>query len=480
MFGCFSSMIVGCLRGLKNRKAKGLLLSVVLAFSLIFSACAKSPSGSSAAKNIGGRGSYVLDLSFDGERLVGSSEYTLCKNDCDGEKQIFAFYPAAIAEKAAVTGVYFSGEKLENGVETSGDKDEFVEVGAVGGRKFSAGDKIKFDFEMTLKKCGGRLGITDKVVNFAAFYPMKCPVRGGVCLKRPYAEFGDPFSFDFADYNVSLSVPSAYSVACGTTAVKCDPQGQNTTYVYEGKNILRFAFSASEFFNVVAKKSGNRSINYYYYLDETPEKTLTEVVGALDYFSRFLGDYAYRSLSFAQSPYESGGMEYSGFFVLGENKDEKRYLLAAIHETAHQWFPIAVCSDEYERACFDEGLAEFLTLDYVRSTDPAYADKLVAEARENYEGYKKSCLLVGKKPSEKFNMPLDEYGSAYEYVACAYSASMLAFDSARSEVGRKAFFSALSAFYKKNKFKNADSDDFFSCFSVFKRKQIKKILEKFV
>lgn len=475
MFGCFSVTLCNPLRGLKNRRAIS-SLSVLLAVVLIFSAC----NGASDSKDGGGRGTYDVRVSFDGERLVGSSEYTLCEKDCKAKEQTFAFYPAVLAEKAAVTGVYLNGEKLESKIERSGKKDEFVKVVRGGGRNFSAGDKIKFDFEMTLKKCGGRLGITDKVANFAAFYPMKCPVRGGECLKRPYAEFGDPFSFDFADYDVTLSVPSDFSVACGMTALECDPSGSETTYVYGGKNLLRFAFSASEFFNVVAKKSGNRSINYYYYLDETPEKTLSEVVNALDHFSRFLGDYAYRSLSFAQSPYDTGGMEYPGFFVLGENKDEKKYLLAAIHETAHQWFPIAVCSDEYDRACFDEGLAEFLTLDYVRYIDSAYADKLVADARGSYEGYKKSCLLVGKKPSEKFNMPLDEYASAYEYVACAYSASMLAFDSASSEIGRKAFFSALSAFYKKYKFKNADSSDFFSCFSVFKRERVKKILEKYV
>lgn len=475
MYGYFSLPRGDASCGLKRRESIS-FLSVVLAFALFFSACKNE----SKPKGVEDRGSYALDLSFDGERLSGCSEYTLCKKDCDQGKQAFAFYPAVIAVDATLTSAYLNGEKLESGIERSGEKGEFVTVVAGGGRKFSAGDKIKFDFGMTLKKCGGRLGITDKTVNFAMFYPIKCPFFGGESVERPYTEFGDPFSFDFADYCVTLSVPSAFSVACGMTASNCDPSGEKTTYVYEGKNILRFAFTVSKYYNVVAKKSGNRSINYYYYLDEAPEETLSEVAFALECFSRALGDYAYKTLSFAQSPYGTGGMEYSGFFVLGENADREKYVLAAIHEVAHQWFPIAVRSDEYEKACFDEGLAEFLTLDYVRRTDPSRADRLVADARENYEGYKKSCLLVGKKPSEKFNMPLDEYASAYEYVACAYSASMLAFDSVSSKIGGNAFFSALSAFYERNKFKSVDPDDFFSCFSVFKRKEMRKILDKFV
>ena len=133
MFGCFFVPIRNPLRGLKNRRTIS-SLSVLLAVVLIFSAC----NGASDSKDSGGRGSYDVRVSFDGERLVGSSEYTLCEKDCTAKEQTFAFYPAVLAEKAAVTGVYVNGEKLESTIQRSGDKDEFVEVGPGGGRGFSA------------------------------------------------------------------------------------------------------------------------------------------------------------------------------------------------------------------------------------------------------------------------------------------------------------------------------------------------------
>jgi len=460
---------------LKMKTAGCRFAGVVICALCVALVCVNSACGKESQT----RGKYDISIELSDGRLNGCSVYTLGNAD-EGDDAAFCFYPEVLCDDAKIDKVCINGEDVtESGFGRFGNDDEFLLVRR---KNFVAGDKIEIEYSFTLKKCFGRLGVTDKTINLAAFYPMKC-VRSDDeegFIAHPYSDFGDPFFLDFADYCVTVNLPSVFVIAGSAEITACNPQGNNTVYEFAGKSLRNFALTASELYNVVTKKSGNRSIIYYFYDDAKPEETLAAVCFATDYLSSAIGNYAYNRLTFAQSPYETGGMEYSGFFVLGESENRRDYLLAAMHETAHQWFPIAVGSDEYLRGSFDEGLAEFLTRDLVARRDEDLSKKLRKQAVESYVGYKSNCMLAGRKPVETPRLPLDGYLSAYEYVSNAYCASSVAFEDACAVVGEKTFYKALKKFYKKYVFKNASADDFFNCFSLFKRKKAEDILKNYV
>ena len=436
------------------------VLLLICAFSALFTACGGS------AKD---KGKYSLELHFDGESVSAVAGYSLAQADT-GDKIVFCYYPAALCggtiEKIAVNGNDVRSER-------SGEHDEFIVLYY----DFKQGDLIEFKYNFTPEKNEGRLGVTDKTVNFALFYPVKCVKENDEYVMHEYTAIGDPFYFDFYDLEMRLFLPSTYALACGGYPEECNPQGGVTEYYYSFKNVRNVAFSISENYNVVTQKSGYKSINYYFYDDDEPENTLKEVVDAVNFFSGEIGEYAYDILTFAQSPYEYGGMEYSAFFILGEENNREEYFHAAVHETAHQWFPIAVGSDEYLRPGFDEGLAEFLTRAFIAEKDRDRAKAMYLSARESYEGYKTNCLSMGKKPLDAGNLPLCDYSSAYEYTANAYYASSCAFEQTTKMSGHLNY---LSKFYGKNKFKNATESDFFDAISIFKRKAARKLLNNYV
>ena len=449
----------------KGKANKTVCRAACLLFILLFFVIPLGGCGRNAAL-----GEYAVSVDFDGQTVTGTAEYTLA--ECDvGEKLVFCYYPAVLCG-GTIAAVKLNG--IDISVERSGEKGEFIAVCA----DFKAKDVVYFEYSFTLDESDGRLGITDKTVNFALFYPIKCVKNNGEFVMHEYSAFGDPFYFDYCNLDLRLVVPSVYSVACGGYPEECLPSGDRTTYFYSFKNVKNVAFSVSQVYNVVTKKSGYKSINYYYYDDIAPEETLNEVVCALVFFQKKIGEYAYDILTFAQSPYEYGGMEYSCFFVVGECPERENYLYAAVHETAHQWFPIAVGSDEYFRPCFDEGLAETMSIKYYESKDEARAKNMYLSAKAAYEGYKRNCLAVGKKPLEKQNSPLKEYSSAYEYTVNAYYASSCAFLQAFDSLDGS--LKPLKNFYRKNKFRNASERDFYASFPLLKRGFAKKSLKNYV
>jgi len=86
----------------------------------------------------------------------------------------------------------------------------------------------------------------------------------------------------------------------------------------------------------------------------------------LQFYSDYVGPYAYEKLANIQSPSVSGGMETSSAIFYGENmvtgKYEKRLRNVVIHEIAHQWFGNAVTESTWDDAWLSEGFATFFSM----------------------------------------------------------------------------------------------------------------------
>ena len=107
----------------------------------------------------------------------------------------------------------------------------------------------------------------------------------------------------------------------------------------------------------------NREAGFYDF-DEPTKKVL-------EFYSNYVGPYAYEKLANIQTPSVNGGMETSSAIFYGEDlvtgKREERTRNVVIHEIAHQWFGNAVTETTWDDAWLSEGFATFFTLLFIEN-----------------------------------------------------------------------------------------------------------------
>jgi hypothetical protein len=91
---------------------------------------------------------------------------------------------------------------------------------------------------------------------------------------------------------------------------------------------------------------------------------LQATIDALQYFSRTLGPYPYRTVTVVVPPFnalESGGMEYETFFtsVGGGKILDSVVRHTTVHEFGHGYFMGLLASNEFEEPFLDEGINEW-------------------------------------------------------------------------------------------------------------------------
>ncbi len=86
----------------------------------------------------------------------------------------------------------------------------------------------------------------------------------------------------------------------------------------------------------------------------------------LEFFSDFVGPYAYEKLANIQSNSVGGGMEAASSIFYGDNSvtgtRSVRWRNVVIHEIAHQWFGNAVTEADWNDVWLSEGFATYFTL----------------------------------------------------------------------------------------------------------------------
>lgn len=189
--------------------------------------------------------------------------------------------------------------------------------------------------------------------------------------------FNSEFYADFGSYDVRLTVPSDYTVgAVGELQGEPVQAGGKTTYRYVQGDVHDFAWVAAKGYQAldgsytgpgVPKVAVRVLYPPEYQASAAP--VLKATTDSLDYFSRTLGPYPYRTVTAVVPPYnaaEAGGMEYPTFFTAeGYSKidprtsDQWEIDFVTIHEFGHGYFYGLLASNEFEEPMLDEGLNEY-------------------------------------------------------------------------------------------------------------------------
>lgn len=330
------------------------------------------------------------------------------------------------------------------------------------------GEKVVLDigFRTRLAEVAHRTGVTKQTVNLGNFYPILCGIKNGGFVETVYYSDGDPFYSECADYKVTLTVPKGYTVASTGTLVEERMLESKKEYTMSALKVRDFAMVLSENFRVERLQTGNTTLAYYYYADQTPKKTLSVIAECFHFYEETFGSYPYPQYAVAETGFCFGGMEYPCLTFLSDELAEEEKNRAIVHETAHQWWYAVVGSDQIENAWQDEGLAEYSASVFFEKYERynISREELLKAAMEEYRSYYDVYGSVLGRTDTRMTRHLKEYLSDYEYKCLSYDKAVIMFDTLRKSVGDEKFFGALRHYYKLCAYKQATVGDLIGSF----------------
>lgn len=330
------------------------------------------------------------------------------------------------------------------------------------------GEKVVLDigFITKLANVNHRTGVTAHTVNLGNFYPILCGIQHDGFVETLYYADGDPFFSACADYKITLTVPKEYEAASTGKIIDERVLESKKVYTMYATNVRDFAIVLSENYRIASTKSGETTLSYYYYADETPLETLAMMKEAFEYYESAFGGYAYETYTVAQTGFCQDGAEYPALAIISDSLKKKGRTRAIAHETAHQWWYAIVGSNQLENAWQDEGLAEYSAMLFFENYEKyGYVrEEMVAAALKEYRSYYDIYGSVLGRTNTCMTRHLRDFISDYEYRCLSYDKSIVMFDTLRKSVGDKKFFAGLKKYYAQNKYKMAAPEDLIGCF----------------
>jgi len=194
----------------------------------------------------------------------------------------------------------------------------------------------------------------------------------------------------------------------------------------------------------------NREAGFYDF-DEPTKKVL-------EFYSNYVGPYAYEKLANIQTPSVNGGMETSSAIFYGEDlvtgKRDDRTRNVVIHEIAHQWFGNAITETTWDDAWLSEGFATFFTLLFIEDEygKDEYIKGIIKARKSVYDMSVKmpDFSIVSERTAEK-----EDVTSGITYQKGAWVIHML-----RNLMGEKNFKKGIQNYYAKYFNANTTTSEF--------------------
>ena len=198
----------------------------------------------------------------------------------------------------------------------------------------------------------------------------------------------------------------------------------------------------------------------------------------LQFYSDYIGPFAYEKLANIQSPSVSGGMETSSAIFYAEQlisgTASVRLRDVIIHEIAHQWFGNAVTEKTWDDAWLSEGFATYFTLLFQeKEYGHDYYIEGLKKAKKSIAAYllKDSTFSIIQDRTAE----LEPVTSTITYQKGAWVLHML-----RAYIGEENFKKGIRAYYKKYFNSNANTADFIKEMEIASSKKLKSFLKQWL
>ena len=372
-----------------------------------------------------------------------------------------------------------------------------------------------------------RLGHIGESYQISQWYPKPAVYDRSGWHQMPYLDQGEFYS-EFGSFDVSITLPANYIVgatgnlqneeekkflemlASDTSWMKIPNYGgvdipssskQLKTLRYTENQIHDFAWFADKSFhvlkgNVKLPNSGREVTTWALFTNQEAPlwiKSISYVNHAIQYFSKWIGDYPYNSFVAIQSALSSGaGMEYPGLTVIGIARDP--YLLDEViaHEICHSWFYSAIGSDERRFPFMDEGIVSAYESRYMAERYPGkklweidlrnwklakffHIDAMPVQRIQEFE-----WLIPARRNLEQpVNLAATDYNYA-NYGSIIYNKAAQGFNYLRAYLGDSLFDSVMHDYYHTWKYRHPRPDDLRVIFESHTSKDISWFFDDFL
>lgn len=178
----------------------------------------------------------------------------------------------------------------------------------------------------------------------------------------------------------------------------------------------------------------------------------------LEFYSQYVGPFAYEKLANIQSNSVSGGMEAASAILYSENSvvgdRNERWRNVVIHEVAHQWFGNAVTESDWDDVWLSEGFATYFTSLYIEHAygRDAFIKEMMSSKQtvEKFEARNPNYRIVHDNLSD-----MSKVTSSHTYQKGSWILHML-----RGMLGDDNFCKGIRSYYQKYYNGNATTADF--------------------
>ncbi|MBN1146100.1 MAG: M1 family metallopeptidase [Anaerolineales bacterium] len=463
------------------------LLLVMLASCARLSSPAQEPvparTASSAAPSVlQAAPRYEIDLAIDFEahtfRGQQSVDYTNTENVAL-ERLYFRLLPNGGGGygdgRLEVSRALVAGREVEARLSV---EDTVLEVDLPGAMQPGESLRLEFEFNGVVTQDFGQgesavgygiYNFSSEVLSLSGWYPILAVYDADGWNLDPVSDIGDSVYSDIAFYTVEASFPDGLTVvATGVEAARqADAQGARARF--ESGPARDFFLAASPNFQVKSQVVDGVVINSYYLPEHAVggEKALSVAADSLHIFNQQFGPYPYQELDVVEAPMQHAlGVEYPGIFLVSASlygaPERSEFVVTVAHEAAHQWWYNAVGNDVFDEPWLDEALTTYSSsLYYEFRPGGMLPNGLI----EYWQSRRQRLLDEGKDDLVAESLAhFDRLEDPSVYGGVVYNKGALFFYALREEIGDRAFFQALQAYYRAQQYRIASSEALLAAF----------------
>ena len=337
-------------------------------------------------------------------------------------------------------------------------------------------DTITFSssFRLKIPAPFSRMGRSGDSYQLTQWYPHIAVLDEKGWHMMPYLDYGE-FYNDFADYEVTLTVPSNYTIAATGVVTSKVEQDNNTVWTFSAQNVIDFAWFASPTFvhqKTLVDVGRDQPIELNIYAE--PYDSIlwqrANVFGerALKFYSSWLGPYPYPQMTVVSTPLGvAGGMEYPMLAHIGATSDTSSLDLVIAHEIGHTWLYGILANDERTNPWMDEGLNSFVEQQYTKVFRPFYKEYEIPKAFKTSGSMHE---LEALQHSMRFNHTLQPPASnpepqkGFQYFMSAYYLPTQGLEMIKSMYGEEMMKMMFRKYFEEHQFTHVTPADIQSSF----------------
>jgi len=328
-----------------------------------------------------------------------------------------------------------------------------------------------------------QLGLYDGVAALANAFPI-IPVYDDEGWNLAVApSYGDAVFTDVAFFDVSLTAPTTMTLVGSGTCAPVSENAASTTWSCAAAPVRDFTAVTGGSYRTRSRAIGDVTVNSVFYAghEEGGQAALDFASRALDLFSKRIGAYPFAELDVVETPTLAGGIEYPGLVVINESYYDSgqgvsdRMEWVVVHEVLHQWWYGLVGNDQVDEPWLDEALVQYCTALYYEDVYGEEALDIVVET--SFQQAYAELQETGR--DQPVGLPVAAY-SRRNYAPVVYQKGPLYFHNLRQEVGAKAFWHILEAYFERNRYRIARPQDWLTAVETVTGSPYRSLYEEWI